>query len=149
MLFFKKINKVRSTHFLRLNSLEIVMEKRNQETWTFLRRDGLGIPEGEQKSQLSYPSSSKIKHNWDKIDKEITNDMVEHYADYGMDPGEALFKQVYANGDEEKRRAMMKSFQTSNGTVLSTDWGDIKGKDFEGKDQVEAPKGQEWRKREL
>jgi suppressor of G2 allele of SKP1 len=31
---------------------------------------------------------------------------------------------------------MIKSFQTSGGTVLSTDWSDIKSKDFEGKDKV-------------
>lgn len=55
------------------------MEKKAQELWTFLRRDGLGVPEGVQKNQLNYPSSSKVKHNWDKFDKEITNDMLDHY----------------------------------------------------------------------
>jgi len=149
LTLFKRINRVKSTHFLRLHSLEIVMEKKTQETWSFLRRDGLGIPEGEHQAQLSYPSSSKRKNNWDEISKEISNDMVEHYEDYGMDAGTALFQQIFANGDEEKRRAMMKSFQTSNGTCLSTDWADVKNKDYEGKDRLEAPKGQEWRKPEI
>ena len=149
LTLFKKINRVKSTHFLRLNSIEIVMEKKSQELWNFLRRDGLGIPEGEQKSQLSYPSSSRVKHNWDKLDNEIKNDMLEHYQDYGIDAGSTLFQQIYAQGDEDKRRAMIKSFQTSNGTVLSTDWSDISKKDYEGKDKMEAPKGQEWRKREI
>jgi suppressor of G2 allele of SKP1 len=149
LTLFKKINRVKSTHFLRLDNLEIVMEKKTQETWKFLRRDGLGIAEGESKTQLSYPSSSKVRHNWDKFDKEIGNDMMEHYEDYGLDAGSALFQQIYANGDEEKRRAMIKSFQTSNGTCLSTDWQDVSKKDYEGKDRLEAPKGQEWRKSEL
>lgn len=42
---------------------------------------------------------------------------------------------------------MMKSFQTSSGTVLSTDWGDVSKKDYEGKDRPSPPKGQEWRQR--
>ena len=63
----------------RLESIEIVMEKKQQsETWPFLRRDGLGIPEGEPKKEIVYPSSSKVKKNWDKIDKEIEGDILQH-----------------------------------------------------------------------
>jgi len=50
LTLFKKINRVRSTYFLRLDGIEVVMEKLASETWTFLRRDGLGIPEGLQKN---------------------------------------------------------------------------------------------------
>lgn len=83
-----------------MDGIEIVMEKKSPELWTFLRRDGLGVPEGAKENQTNYPSSAKVKHNWDKIEKEIANDMLEHYEDYGMDAGSALFKQIYANGDE-------------------------------------------------
>ena len=31
---------------------------------------------------------------------------------------------IYANASEETKRAMMKSFQESNGTVLSTNWNE-------------------------
>ena len=41
---------------------------------------------------------------------------------------------------------MIKSLQTSGGTVLSTDWNDVKNKDYEGRDKVSPPKGQEWKK---
>jgi len=37
---------------------------------------------------------------------------------------------------------MMKSFQTSGGTVLSTDWSDVAKKDYEGRDRPSPPKGQ-------
>ena len=77
LILFKKINRVRSKYYLRLDSLEVVMEKKSQETWNFLRRDGLGVPEGQQ--TLNYPSSAKVKHNWDKFDKEIEGDMLDHY----------------------------------------------------------------------
>jgi suppressor of G2 allele of SKP1 len=35
---------------------------------------------------------------------------------------------------------MMKSFQTSGGTVLSTNWNEVKEKDYEK--EITAPKGQ-------
>ncbi len=80
LVLFKKINRVRSNFYLKLDSLEVVMEKKvPTETWTFLRRDGLGIPEGLQKNELNYPSSAKIKHNWDKFNKEIEGDMLDHH----------------------------------------------------------------------
>jgi len=49
---------------------------------------------------------------------------------------DGLFKNVYKNATPEARRAMNKSYQTSNGTVLSTNWDDVKNKDYEGKDKV-------------
>jgi len=70
LVLFRNIIPVRSKVNHRLDSIELVMEKKvPSETWPFLRRDGLGIPEAESKQELSYPSSSRVKKNWDKIDK--------------------------------------------------------------------------------
>lgn len=44
-------------------------------------------------------------------------------------------------GTEEQRRAMNKSYQESGGTVLSTNWEDIKKKQTE----VKPPDGCEFR----
>ena len=109
----------------------------------------MGIPEAEAKKEISYPSSSKVRKNWDKIDKEIEGELITNGKEYGEDPSMSFFKQIFDQGDPEKRRAMMKSFQTSGGTVLSTDWGDVSKKDYEGKDRPSPPKGQEWRKPEI
>ena len=55
-----------------------------------------------------------------------------------------VFKDIFARGTTEQKQAMMKSFTESAGTVLSTNWGEVKEKDYE-KDRT-APDGQEWKK---
>ena len=91
-----------------------------------------------------YPSSSKVKKDWSQLDKEIDEQEKEDATKDGNEGMWRLFRDIYAKGNEETRRAMIKSFQTSGGTVLSTNWNEVKDKDYEGKDRPEAPQGQEW-----
>jgi suppressor of G2 allele of SKP1 len=91
-----------------------------------------------------YPSSSKVQKDWSQLDKEIDEQEKEDASKDGNEGMWRLFRDIYAKGNEETRRAMIKSFQTSGGTVLSTNWNEVKDKDYEGKDRPEAPKGQEW-----
>jgi suppressor of G2 allele of SKP1 len=55
---------------------------------------------------------------------------LKHGEDYGEDQGMNFFKEIFKNADPDKRRAMEKSFATSGGTVLSTDWNDVSKKDY-------------------
>lgn len=45
---------------------------------------------------------------------------------------------------KDTRRAMIKSYQTSGGTVLSTNWKEVREKEYEK--ELQAPAGQEFRK---
>jgi suppressor of G2 allele of SKP1 len=71
------------------------------------------------------PYASKKKVNWDAVvaaEKDLDSD----------DPLNKVFKDIFGNGSDEQRRAMMKSYQESGGTVLSTNWEDV------GKKKVEV-----------
>ena len=91
-----------------------------------------------------YPSSSKKQHDWDKLAATIEKEDSEEKKE-----GEAalneLFQKIYANADDDTRRAMNKSYQESGGTVLSTNWKDIGKK----KVDVKPPDGMEYKKYEI
>lgn len=50
----------------------------------------------------------------------------------GGDAVDGFFKKLYASADPDTRRAMTKSYVESQGTSLSTNWGEV------GKGKVEA-----------
>ena len=85
----------------------------------------------------SYPTSSKSgPKNWDKVAQDLTKKPKKDSEgkddrDAGLDDdfeGDAVngfFQQLYKNADPDTRRAMMKSYQESNGTALSTNWAEV------------------------
>merc|ERR1711935_311537 len=104
---------------------------------------------GQRWEQLEeeVPVTTAMPHNraknWDQIGKEADEEQKKDIEEGGGEAAlQQMFKSIYGNANEETRRAMMKSFQESNGTVLSTNWNEV------GKETVEMkpPDSMEFKK---
>lgn len=71
--------------------------------------------------------SKPARKNWDAVvDAELEEDDSSKDPNAGGDAAlQKLFSGIYANADEDTKRAMIKSFTESGGTTLSTDWSQI------------------------
>ncbi|MCJ1382029.1 hypothetical protein MMC17_005141 [Xylographa soralifera] len=116
-------------------------------------------PQPTHDTPPAYPTSSRSgPKNWDKLAADLTKkpapkpdhdnqdddeeDMYMDDDDDGGDPANAFFKKIFKDADPDTRRAMMKSYQESNGTALSTNWAEV-GK---GKVETSPPDGMVARK---
>jgi len=145
--------------------VEIILQKGSAYTWDALERKGdalpavvvvptaaaaasVSVPEAvvarpnvvSEVNYAAYPTSSKTLKNWEEVEAAAKKAEEEEKPE-GEAALQKLFQSIYGGADEDTRRAMIKSFQTSGGTVLSTNWKEVKEKDYT-KD-LEAPKGQE------
>ena len=98
-----------------------------------------------------YPTSSKSgPKNWDKVVNDLSKKPKKDTKegedgasdDAGIedeegDPTTNFFKTLYKGADPDTQKAMMKSYQESNGTALSTNWADVS----KGKVETSPPDG--------
>ncbi|PBP19546.1 putative SGT1 and CS domain containing protein [Diplocarpon rosae] len=148
---FSKIDATKSTFRITSHKIEIVLHKSHPGLkWSALEGTELApsTAESEPSSKVPaellaskptetapvYPTSSRNgPKNWDKV------------IDDGAEESEGIddfFKKLYGSADPDTKRAMMKSYQESGGTSLSTDWKDVKSKTFE----ISPPEGMEAKK---
>ena len=79
--------------------IEIRMRKDTAGTWPSL--------EHVAKTEVAaptYPSSSKHKKDWDKVEKDIEAEVKDDESDIN-----SLFAKIYNSGDENMKKAMIKS----------------------------------------
>lgn len=103
-----------------------------------------------------YPTSSKSgPKDWDKLVNDLSkkpktdakegeegaSEIAEIEEEEG-DPTTNFFKMLYKGADPDTQKAMMKSYQESNGTALSTNWADVS----KGKVETSPPDGMEAKK---
>lgn len=89
----------------------------------------------------------QARKNWDNVTSTILES--EKAKTSAEDPNVSgdstlneFFQNLFSNADEDTKKAMMKSFQESGGTALSTNWDEVKKAPVE----IKPPSGSEARK---
>jgi suppressor of G2 allele of SKP1 len=127
--------------------IEIKMKKKTGTRWEALEGAGAdpmagagGMAAANKTTEpLKYPSSSG--KDWNKITTDIEKSL-EDDKEEGEAALNSMFQKIYGDGSDEVKKAMNKSFAESGGTVLSTNWSDIK----KDKVDVKPPDGMEYKK---
>eukprot|EP00088_Acartia_fossae_P024150 TRINITY_DN25111_c0_g1_i1.p1 TRINITY_DN25111_c0_g1~~TRINITY_DN25111_c0_g1_i1.p1 ORF type:complete len:399 (+),score=81.37 TRINITY_DN25111_c0_g1_i1:72-1268(+) len=133
-----------SSYKILSTKLEIKLRKEEGVRWNSLEGDGTAPVPGGAPPPAPAAGSSKTPYasgrDWNRIEKALADEAEEKKE------GEAalneMFQKIYADANDDVRKAMNKSFSESGGTVLSTNWSEI-GKD---KVDVKPPDGMEFKK---
>jgi len=117
--------------------IEIKMKKAKSSKWEALEappdhsskavKQWDSVEDASSAKASLYPSSAKgaakTGRDWDKLAKDSGADEEEKLE--GDAALNKVFSGIYKNASDEQRKAMLKSFQESGGTVLSTNWDEV------------------------
>ncbi|KAG6336677.1 hypothetical protein ID866_2424 [Astraeus odoratus] len=129
--------------------VEVRLTKAAQGRWGALVGDSPDVVANYPAVAPTAPSTKTApkRKNWEGITSEILSSEKEKTTEEdpnvaGDSTVNAFFQKLFADSDDDTKRAMMKSFQESGGTTLSTNWDEVK----KGKVEVKPPEGAEWKK---
>ena len=133
------------------SKVDIKLKKKEQFNWNeLLKGDLIGekkiIPPTRRPVQSTTSTATPYasQRDWNRLEKEMEAELEKDKPE-GEEALNKLFAEIYGKATPETRRAMNKSFQTSGGTVLSTNWGDVEKTDYEDPSVRQAPAGMEWK----
>ncbi|TAQ87207.1 hypothetical protein B7494_g4468 [Chlorociboria aeruginascens] len=118
---FSIINPSESTFSVTTHKIELILRKVPPPTDSAIPPNILQ-PIANRKTEgkpPAYPTSSKSgPKDWDSVAE-------KEEIEEGQDDVEGFFKTLYKDASPDVRKAMIKSYQESNGTALSTNWSDV------------------------
>eukprot|EP01123_Difflugia_compressa_P000163 TRINITY_DN10267_c0_g1_i1.p1 TRINITY_DN10267_c0_g1~~TRINITY_DN10267_c0_g1_i1.p1 ORF type:complete len:400 (-),score=99.90 TRINITY_DN10267_c0_g1_i1:76-1275(-) len=124
--------------------IEMKLKKSRPAKWNNLENTGTNtvkswdiVSDPKKEKGLTYPSSSKHgAKDWDALTRGEPDEKLEGDAALNK-----VFADIYKGASDDQRRAMLKSYQESGGTVLSTNWDEV------GKSEVKGhpPKGMDMK----
>jgi suppressor of G2 allele of SKP1 len=155
---FEPVDPSTSTYRITASKIEVTLAKASPKKWAALESTDPAVITAKKSNESAvdtamknvvlgdleppvgdkppnYPTSSKGgPKNWDKVASE--------FDDKEGDDINNFFQSLYAGADPDVKRAMIKSYQESNGTVLSTNWAEV----GQGKVETSPPDGMVARK---
>ena len=147
---FSTVDVTSSSFKVMSTKIDVILHKATPGTrWTSLQAESSSVISAAtptyaaSQQATAKPAASRSK--WDTFDPDADEETASTSAG-GKADGEAdinkFFQKLYADADDDTRRAMMKSYQESGGTTLSTDWSKV----GEGKVETLPPDGMEAKK---
>ncbi|KAJ3720004.1 SGS domain-containing protein [Lentinula raphanica] len=126
--------------------VEVRLSKVAQGRWGGLIGDSPDPLANSASTSTPTPARSQ-KKNWDALTTDILSaekeKSMEEDPNVGGDSAvNPFFQKLFADADDDTKRAMMKSYSESGGTTLSTNWEEVS----KGRVEVKPPEGQEWKK---
>ncbi|KAI0032759.1 SGS-domain-containing protein [Vararia minispora EC-137] len=136
-----------SSFFVGKVKIELKLAKAAPTRWGGLIGDA---PDPLANSAVPGPRTSTIpmaRKNWDSVsqailDAEAPKTSQEDPNVNGDNTLNEFFQKLYKDADDDTRKAMMKSFQESGGTALSTNWDEVRKERV----PIRPPQGSEARK---